>query len=177
MNSGERWCPFDTDKNEAIINISRYIYGMDFSKDKIVCDIGCGNGLGSYLYSIVAKKVYAVDHSAEAIAHAKKYPFSPDKVEFIQQDLEKNFKLPEHDILIAVEFLEHLADPQAFLQAQTSRELIFSLPKNSLSISTWHKYDIKDKADVETLLANSGYRIETMGVQENLWFHGHAIKL
>jgi len=174
--SGERFIPHQTNPNEAIINVARYFYAMNHLKDKIVCEVGCGCGLGTYLYSLVAKKIYAVDYSEEAIEYAKQYPLK-DNVEFIEQNLEKYTNLPEHEVLVAIEFLEHLEDPLSFLKAQKSRELVFSLPRHSLAVSSWHKFDIESEADVKTLMAEAGYRITNMELQENLWFYGHAIKL
>jgi len=175
-NTGERYIPGETAAFDAIVNVERYFFAMDFAIDKTVCDIGCGCGLGSYLYSLVAKKVYAVDYSQEAIDYAKWYPFN-EKTKFIKQDLEKVYELPEVDVIIAIEFLEHLKDPTAFLKAQTAKELVFSFPFNALITSTWHKADIMGEIDVRNILVNAGYSISNIAVQKEKWLYGHAVKL
>lgn len=175
MSNGERFEPHDTNPGEAVINLERYVFAMSFVGGKVVCEAGCGAGLGTYLYSLGAKQVYAYDYKDEAFELAREYPKRPN-VEFIKQNLEKDFKLKDCDLIVALEFLEHIDNPEDFLKAQTARELVFSLPKDSLAVSDWHKFDIKGEDDVRNLLVAGGYKVKTLDLQHDLWFFGSAIK-
>ena len=131
---GERFYPTLSNPYEIKVNMERYLFALQFLKDKVVLDAGTGSGLATYLYSLVAKHVYSVDYSDEAQRYAKLYPFDPRKVTFIKADLEKDI-LPEHDITVALEVVEHLANPDFFLSQLKNKELVFSVPVPSLPIS------------------------------------------
>ena len=170
----ERFQPLETNFPEIRANIERYLYALQFCKDKVVVDTGCGAGLGIYLYSLLAKKVIAVDYSEEAFELARQYPFDKSKVEFVKADLEKE-KAPKGDVCVALEFIEHLANPEHFLSNLECPELVYSIPMNSLSISSSHKYDFKDHKDIRDFISQF-YIIQADTVQANIWVIGHAIK-
>jgi len=54
--TSEFFIPAQAGFKEVIVNLERYLFAMNFCKDKVVLDAGCGCGLGTYLYSLVAKK-------------------------------------------------------------------------------------------------------------------------
>jgi len=169
MNSGERFTPYTSEnKNEPILNLERYYYAMQFCKDKNVVDMGCGIGLGTYLYSLVASKVVAIDYSQGAIDYAKLFPVK--NVEFLKLDMEKD-DMPDGDVLVAIEFLEHLDNPERILKFGYP-EIVFSVPTASLSISKWHKYDFKEVGDIVAFFSRY-YDIEIY-CQNNIWIYGHG---
>src|SRR5690348_8900159 len=84
----EHFQPAHSSVEEIEINLERYLFALKFLKDKVVIDLGCGAGMGTYLYSLVAKKVYAVDYNAQALEEARQWPYTPGKVEFLHLDLE-----------------------------------------------------------------------------------------
>lgn len=168
-NSGERFTPYTSEnKNEPILNLERYYYAMAQCKNKRVVDMGCGAGIGTYLYSLVAKSVVAIDYKDEAIDYAKRFPV--ENVEFLKLDMEKD-NIPDGDILVAIEFLEHLENPERILQFGYP-EIVFSVPMASLSVSTWHKYDFRDVGDIVTFFSKY-YQIEIHN-QSNLWIYGYG---
>lgn len=173
-HTGEFHLPTDSDSKEIAVNVQRYLFAMNYCKDKKVLDASCGSGLGTYFYSLIAKKVIAVDNNKSAIEYAKQYPFQKRKVQFINADLEKDL-LPEHDICISIETIEHLENPDFFLSQLKGKELVFSIPLNSLAISSFHKYDFKDIDDIKEIV-NRYYKIEEYLIQDNKWIYGHGIK-
>lgn len=165
---GERFEPYNSiNKSEPIINLERYLYAMSCCKDKVVLDAGCGSGLGSYLYSLVAKKVIAVDYKEAMV----KYPYK--HVKFVKMDLEKE-KPPKADICVAIEVVEHLENPEFFMENLQCEELVFSVPMASLATSSWHKYAFTDMGSIVTFFSRY-YDIETH-CQYNKWIYGHGNK-
>jgi SAM-dependent methyltransferase len=181
--SGERFVPHLSNPIEIDINLERYIFAMLQCKDKVVLDLGCGNGLGTYLYSLVAKQVYAVDYNASAIEFASKYPFPKNNVSFAQLDLTKLAdieNLPAHDICVALEFLEHVSMPDLILKGLKGKELVFSVPLESLSMSSWHRYRIDTVEDVVVLISPyydvSDYKVQKHANSWGRWVYGHGVR-
>lgn len=178
-NTGERYVPTQGNAVEALVNMERYHYAMTHCIDKKVLELGCGAGLGTYLYSLVAKHVTAIDYSLDALGYAQTYPYDSDKVTFTQMDLSKEIPEGNYDIVIATEFLEHIDDPASLLRELDTKYLIFALPLHSMAVSTWHKFVIRPGTqgveDIKALI-HKNYHIEDMVVQNNLWVYGKARK-
>lgn len=182
-DTGERFIPHSAPTLDAKINLERYMYAVPYCKDKKVLELGCGSGLGTYLYSLVATHVTAIDYSDDAIEYAKQYPFNPSKVEFRKMDLEKEVPQGSYDVTVATEFLEHISDPASLIAAIDTKFLVFSLPLKSLATSVWHKYPIRDGMegiqDVRDLIEKR-YVIEKIEVQNSgtvcHWVFGYARK-
>lgn len=155
----EHFSPRNTGLEELEVNLERYLFAAQFLKDKVVLDLGCGAGLGTYIYSMLAKKVIAVDYDIHALEEAERmpYPVGPDgvKVQFLHGDItDPDFmeKLPAVDVCVALEVLEHIEEPAGVLSALKAPKLIFGLPLHSLEVSTWHKYRIDTERDVRALI-------------------------
>lgn len=177
--SGERWVPTaSAGGDEVLVNLERYLYACHHVAGKTVLDAGCGSGLGSYLYSLSAKKVFAVDYSDEAHAYAARFPFIDGKVSFIKANLENIEdikKLPQTDICVAIEFLEHIDDPAMFLENIRAEVLVFSVPLHSLAVSKHHKFAIKDEYDVKKLI-DPFYNVGQYHVQNKRWIYGSGVR-
>ncbi|MBC7400101.1 MAG: class I SAM-dependent methyltransferase [Mucilaginibacter sp.] len=118
---------------------------------RCILDLGCGNG---YLVNYLISKGYnafGTDASAEGIAIAKKT--HPDR--FFLQDLSTG-KLPNElqakkfDIIISTEVIEHLYDPESFINfckkvIINGGEIIISTPYHgylkNLMLSLFDKWD------------------------------------
>lgn len=157
---------------------------LDKSKNKLILDLGCGNGfLANYLIK-QGYNVYGTDASAEGIAIAKKE--NPDR--FYVQDLSTG-KLPvelqnlQFDTILSTEVIEHLYDPAGFIDfckdiLPKGGELIISTPYHgylkNLSMSIFNKWDnhhspawhgghIKfwSKKTLSKLLTDKGFEVVT----------------
>lgn len=175
-HTGERFSPTASDIAEIDVNLRRYLAVLPHIKGKNILDLGCGNGLGTYLYSLVAQSVFAVDRSSEALAYAHLWPFEPNKVAFERYDLVNEFPAGSFDLAVALEILEHLDDPRALLTTLKDRgvkELYFSLPLNSLHCSTWHRFNIVGLKDVTDLI-DPFIRVDKYNVSDGRWITGHG---
>lgn len=173
-HQGERFVPHQSNAHEINVNMLRYLYAMKFCEGKKVLDVGCGCGLGTYMYSLVAKEVTGIDYKDEAFAYAKRYPHGCD-ASFVLKDVEKDL-LPAAEVVVALEVIEHLANPDYFLGQLKCDRLVFSIPLHSLEISYWHKYDFRTIDDVANLIGKY-FKIEEMKYQNNIWVIGTAVPL
>src|SRR3990167_4302721 len=173
MTDGERFVPSDSDFTEIMVNLERYFYAMHYCKDKVVIDAGCGSGLGTYLFSLVAKNIYAVDYEElETLGSLLKYPLKCP-VEWLKRDLDTDI-LPEADVCVALEVIEHLKHPDFFLKNLKVKELVFSIPRESLAVSTWHVQDFRTFDDIKAFLEDY-ITVETYHTQYNKWIYGVGV--
>jgi SAM-dependent methyltransferase len=96
-----------------------YQYFSNYANDKKVLDVGCGYGHGSYLLRQKAKSVVGIDLLKEKIEVAKNLYDNIENLEFKLLDafkLDSTFPESSFDIIIALEFIEHLKKPLKFLQ-------------------------------------------------------------
>lgn len=181
--STEHFTPQKTDFYELDINLNRYMFACEFLEGKTVLDLGCGSGFGTYLYSLLAEKVIAVDYDANAIEEAKKWPYPKNNVEFIHGDItDQEFfdTLPSVDVCVALEVLEHIEEPAALLRDLKCNRLVFCLPLHSMEVSEWHKYPIETERDIRALIQPffqiGRYEEQTRPPAQGVWWRGEATK-
>jgi len=177
VNDGERFIPTDAGSYEVKVNLDRYLYAMKHIAGESVIELGCGAGLGTYLYSLVASRVTAYDYSQAALTLTARYPYDSNKVRLVKQDLITNAPIEPADVCVAIEFLEHILEPETILAALDVKKLVFALPLDSMRISTWHRYPIRPKEegieDVKRLIGRN-FVIEEMDIQNRIWVVGVA---
>ena len=82
-------------------------------KDKVVLDVGCGDGehYGKYILSLT-KEYYGIDVSLSSVENAKKLG-----IKAILHNLEEEFPFENSffDVVITFDILEHLFDPEVVL--------------------------------------------------------------
>lgn len=158
------------------------LHMLDKNENKMILDVGCGNG---FLANYLLKKgfeAYGTDASEQGIAIAKQE--NPDR--FFLQDLSTG-RLPSElqhmkfDTILSTEVIEHLYNPAAFIDfckelLPKDGELIISTPyhgywKNLLLVilnkwdshhdATWHGGHIKfwSKRTLSNLLITKGFVI------------------
>lgn len=102
---------------EASIHLSRYLMAKPFVKGAKILDAACGEGYGSCLLKKWgADEVIGIDIDADAIKRAKNI-FGFSGVKFQCHDVE-TMPYPDYyfDVVVSFETIEHLDNPDAFLQ-------------------------------------------------------------
>lgn len=155
---------------------------LDKTENKLILDLGCGNGfLANYLLN-QGFEAYGTDASEQGIAIAKQK--NPER--FFLQDLSTGKLPPElrhikFDTLLSTEVIEHLYNPAAFIDfckgiLTKGGELVISTPyhgywKNLLLAilgkwdvhhdATWHGGHIKfwSKKTLTKLLTDKGFTV------------------
>jgi hypothetical protein len=138
------------------VHLQAYAFAHQFLLDKTVIDAACGTCFGSMIYSTAAKSIIAVDKSEEAINHGKRLPsFCP--IDYLVRNLDREL-LPEADLCISVETIEHLNGDGFFLKNLNVKQLVFTIPIGEAG--GYHKieFNTTDKA-VSHLMDNGWQKI------------------
>jgi protein-L-isoaspartate O-methyltransferase len=92
--------------------------------EDVVVDLGSGSGYGSDILARVANKVIGIDIDGANVRDSQN-KYGCDNLEFMVGDMEK-MDIPEADVFVAMETIEHTYNPQAVLDKlkQKSRRLI-----------------------------------------------------
>ena len=115
--TGERYIP---EMEPGIIHyehLHRYKFAAEFVKDKIVLDLACGEGYGSFLMADTAKKVVGVDIDKETIEHAL-LKYRKDNLEFVAGSM-TDIPLPGEklfDVIICFEAIEHIKEQEQLIE-------------------------------------------------------------
>jgi len=99
--------------------LGRYLFAADFlgpHEPRVVADIACGLGYGTWELAGVAKIAVGVDSSQEHI-EAAVHRFKSDSIRFLNRDLESDdltldIAPGSTDAVVSFETLEHLVDPE-----------------------------------------------------------------
>jgi 2-polyprenyl-3-methyl-5-hydroxy-6-metoxy-1,4-benzoquinol methylase len=119
LNQGslERWLPGFCSPHTHNEHVARYEWVKDFVKDKIVLDVACGTGFGSYMLAQEgdAAKVIGWDIDEKTIRYASLRNKHPNLV--FEADNAETFDVnKEYDVIVSFETIEHLEKPGTFLR-------------------------------------------------------------
>lgn len=108
-DTGERLLA--TDQTRSMVeHLHRYAFALEYSHDKVVLDIACGEGYGSRLLSDHASYVYAIDNSEPVILQARN-KYQKQNLEFLYGSVSKiPLKDDSIDLIVCFETIEHVAE-------------------------------------------------------------------
>jgi len=141
-------------------HLVRYELAKSYSQGKVVLDVACGSGYGSYLLADKAEKVWAIDINQEALALAEK-KYQHPKIKFLADDVEILSKVGDKMIDLAVSFetIEHLKNPDNYLEQlkrvlKTDGLALISTPNRQVfgQKNPWHLREYT-KEDFSQILA------------------------
>jgi len=139
-------------------HLHRYALASEISKGKIVLDIACGEGYGSFLISKVANYVFGIDLDKAAVQHAKnKYGKTRENICFktgsaSEIPLENN----SIDVVVSFETIEHHNEHEQMMK-EIKRIL---KPNGVLLISS------PDKKYYNQIVPNNPYHVKELHFTE-----------
>lgn len=87
-----------------------YEFLSGFVRNKIVLEIGCGDGYGADYLSRYAKRIIAIDHSKDNIGHAESR-YKKENLKFkVMQALELDFPDKSFDVAYSFQVIEHIPE-------------------------------------------------------------------
>ena len=105
-----------------------YTFCQEFVKNKNVLEFGSGYGSGAYRLSKFAREVLAIDIDWRSINESPRR-FKRDNLQFIRGDAE-SFKPPKkYEVIVALQLIEHLKNPDKFI-----KNICFNLTNEGLLI-------------------------------------------
>lgn len=128
--TGERMIPFVSDYATQATHWQRYLFFRPWYEDAKVIDAACGEGYGTDYASIFATSATGCDISSEATQFASSvYPTA----KYITSDV-CTFDYSEADVVISFETIEHLPNPELFLEAVKACKgrIVISTPNRKL---------------------------------------------
>ena|SRR3990167_5407291 len=109
------------DHPERELHLYRYSKAREFIHGKVL-DVACGWGYGSFMLQNKTDKIIGIDNDYKALYYAINHY---SDIEFIEQDIEEE-PLPVVDCIVSFETVEHLENPDKFIQSiKNSANLIF----------------------------------------------------
>jgi glycosyltransferase involved in cell wall biosynthesis/SAM-dependent methyltransferase len=118
VDTGERFVPLRSRKGlTSGEHFARYLFASEFCEGKRVLDAACGTGYGSYILKILgAAEVIGVDSDPAAIELARR-SYESAGLDFQVADVTaRGLAFPRFDVIASFETLEHLRDPERFLE-------------------------------------------------------------
>lgn len=170
----ERIVPEDLEPSWRLLteHLERYEFASSrLLRGDVVVDAACGVGYGAAMLAKRASRVWAIDSSADALAYGRKH-YGPD-IEWIEADLDRT-ELPDCDVFISFETVEHLQDPDRFLteaRRVARRMVVMSAPLGvTTHLNEFHRHDFV-RGDIERLMEpwHPGYFLIQSGSGSQLY--------
>jgi 2-polyprenyl-3-methyl-5-hydroxy-6-metoxy-1,4-benzoquinol methylase/GT2 family glycosyltransferase/glycosyltransferase involved in cell wall biosynthesis len=140
--TGERYVPWMEEASIGYEHLHRYAYATQFTSDKNVLDLACGEGYGSHLLARTANRVTGIDIDVEAIRHASNR-YLRSNLEFKAGSITAIPLEGRHlfDVIVCYEAIEHIDDHEKLL-AEVKRLLV---PDGIFIVSTPNKWAYSDE--------------------------------
>lgn len=147
-------------------HLSRYLWAAERLGDKgHVIDAACGCGYGSSILADRGCSVTAIDVSDAALDYARKHWDRP-AISWVRMNLLDEPVLPEADVVVSFETVEHMKRPKLFLRAahKAAPRLLLSVPNEA--VFPWSKSKNPfhcrhyTKSQIEKRLAECGWTVK-----------------
>jgi 2-polyprenyl-3-methyl-5-hydroxy-6-metoxy-1,4-benzoquinol methylase len=150
-------------------HLIRYSLATQYAKGGKILDVACGTGYGLKIMGWLGAEKYGADISDEALQTAKE--LNRDDILVTKIDFEKerlNYS-PDFDLITSFETIEHLENPDLFLQGiadalKDTGKFIYSIPL--ANPSKYHKVVYTFESAIE--LIQKYFEHEEIFIQESL---------
>jgi 2-polyprenyl-3-methyl-5-hydroxy-6-metoxy-1,4-benzoquinol methylase len=161
---GERMSMDGKDKVLEESCFARYTFASQFTEGKSVVDAACADGYGAKF--LKSSEYVGLDYDDATLAKARA---ENSEYSFKKWDLEKK-AIPECDVLVTFETIEHLEDPIGFLKkaSKKAKEIILSVPNNENPGQNPHHKWIFNLNEFKDILTANGFNYE-------VWFQENSI--
>jgi len=141
-------------------HLVRYQLASQLVKNKVVLDVACGSGYGSYfLAQAQAQQVVGVDIDETTVQTAQK-KYSANNLQYITDSAETLEKLKDKsfDVVVSFETIEHLQNYHSYLQAlrrvlKNDGLAIISTPNAEAFTEVDNPFHLKEFTEAELVLA------------------------
>ena len=115
------WWDYNSLESKMLHNMNilrmKFLLSLCEINGKNILDIGCGGGIASESLARCGALVTAIDASREAILCAKSHAKSQNlEINYQNLPIEKFESMSKFDIVLANDIIEHVDNPQSFLQ-------------------------------------------------------------
>ena len=121
--TGERYVPWVDNAGLSYEHLSRYLLAKEYAKNKMVLDMACGEGYGSFILSDVAGFVVGIDIDPDSVDHART-KYQRGNLVFVTSERSDVTLQKDHgvDLIVCFEALEHM-DKHVELMREVKRLL------------------------------------------------------
>ena len=138
-----------------------YLFSKKYCRDKTVLEIGCGEGLGAYEMSKIAKSVVAIDKDEGTIRKNKK-TYVSENLSFLAGPFEETVIEGKFDVILVFQFIEHVKNIDLVLEkiinhSKKGSLAIFSTPSKTRSSFAENPYHFREYNSKELLKILSKY--------------------
>lgn len=159
-------------------HLAAYNFASTYVKNKIVLDIGCGDGYGAALLARNASLAIGIDKNPIRINLARTQ-YSSSNLTFLKSDIfDSNFAERTFDVIVAMQIIEHILNPDAFfgkvkhilksegifLVSTPNKKLRLKIDEKPFNLEHVKEYD---KDEFEDLLAAFFSKINLVGIVGN----------
>jgi SAM-dependent methyltransferase len=154
-------------------HVALYDFAKTFCAQKIVLDLGCGEGYGSAALAPGARYTIAADNSFDAVAHAS-VKYARANLAFVVCDAQwLPFRSDAFDVVISFEVIEHIGNVRAYLDEIKRVNVgiaLISTPNRLLRLlpfqKPWNRFHRReyDYCDLARALSAVFARVQVRGV-------------
>jgi len=145
-----------------------YNFVIPYIKNKIILDLGCGSGYGTYYLSTEgAKHIIGIDISKEAIEYCKR-EYIADNLQYgIMDGSRLGFKDNSFDVIVSFQVIEHIENVDEYLSEvyRATRIFIVSTPNKAIlrAKNPFHVTEF-NLNELQVLLQSIFHRVNIFGI-------------
>ena len=139
--------------------LARYEFAKSYAKDKIILDLGCGEGYGTAYLSSVAKHATGIDISRDAIEQAREKYSRPNLAYEVMDCYSLAFPDAHFDFVCSFEVIEHVDNCDKYLSEirrvlRRNGTVLISTPNKDASAYSYSEHHLQhfSAAELQELL-------------------------